>query len=75
MPLLDILKRGWEIFGHGDIPTELWATDEGEFENHFGRSYEEFVERLSGLDRSHTEMYEKTMQVNPEAAVAWVFFL
>ncbi len=75
MPLLDILKKGWEVFGRGDPPAELWATDEDEFENHFGRSYEEFSERLTGLDRAHTELYEKTMEINPEAAVVWVFFL
>jgi hypothetical protein len=74
MEFLDSLKKAWRFFGGGGV-NEPWATDEAAFEEHFGTSYEDFEERVASLDQAHTQLYEKTLEVNPEAAVVWVYFL
>jgi hypothetical protein len=51
---------------------EPWARDEVAFENHFGASYMELVEKLPLLSSDQHARYEATLKVNPEAAVLWV---
>lgn len=74
MEFLDGLRRAWSFFGGGPVD-EAWATDEIAFEEHFGQSYDEFEARVASLDQAHTALYEKTLEVNPEAAITWVFFI
>ena len=74
MQLLDALRTAWGILG-GSSVKEAWATDEGAFEEHFETSYQEFEGRLHGLDQAHSALYEQTLEVNPEAAICWVFFI
>jgi hypothetical protein len=73
---LDSLRKALKFFGGGSGHVqEAWARDEAAFENHFHASYADFQERLSMLDTAHTQLYEKTLEVNPEAAITWVFFV
>jgi hypothetical protein len=73
MQFLDLMKKAWSaVRGRHEEP---WATDEGEFERHFEHSYAEFAERLGSLDHAHMTLYEKTIEINPEAGVCWVFFI
>lgn len=73
MDFLDSLRAAWKFFG-GNQVNELWATNEDAFEEHFSASYEEFETRLASLDQGRAQLYEKTLEVNPEAAITWVFF-
>jgi hypothetical protein len=75
--MLDTLKKAWELVAGdtSDELVELWATDEDAFADHFGATYQTFVERVDTISRADHELYEKTFKVNPEAAVTWVFFL
>jgi hypothetical protein len=73
MEFLDSLRAAWKFFG-GSHVDEPWATDEAAFEEHFGASYEDFEARVASLDQAHTQLYERTLEVNPEAAITWVFF-
>lgn len=74
--LLDALRSAWDfVSGDKTEVLEDWAEDEGAFEDHFGISYESFNEKLHTLDRARFDLYEKTLKVNPEAAVIWVFHL
>lgn len=74
MALLDLLK-GLTGFSNDDGVIEPWAEDPTVFRDHFGVPFDEFEERLSNLDRAHIDLYEKTLRVNPEAAVTWVFWI
>ena len=74
MEFLDSLRKAWRFFG-GDHVDEAWATDEVAFEEHFGASYEAFEEKVASLDQAHATLYERTLEVNPEAAITWVFFV
>ena len=49
-----------------------WARDESAFEDHFGASYMELVEKLPLLSSDQHARYAATLEVNPEAAVLWV---
>ncbi len=73
MEFLDTLRGALRYLRGGEV--EAWAESEENFEEHFGRSYEEFVEILLHLDQAHSQLYESTKTVNPEAAVTWVFFI
>jgi hypothetical protein len=74
--LLEALRSAWDLVaGNKTEVLEAWAEDELVFEEHFGVPYEEFDEKLHMLDRGQFELYEKTLKINPEAAVTWVFFL
>lgn len=74
--LLEALRSAWDLVsGNKTEVIESWAENEESFEEHFGISYSEFDERLKMLDRSQFDLYEKTLKVNPEAAVTWIFFL
>lgn len=76
MPLLDAIRGAWRLLtGDGNVEhTEPWASDERSFEDHFGVPYIEFADAVSGLSRGDFELYEKTLQVNPEASVLWVIW-
>lgn len=74
MQILDALKAAWSIFG-GRTVAEAWATSEAAFEEHFEAPYEEFEARVSQLDQAHSALYEQTLEINPEAAICWVFFI
>ena len=74
--LLEALRSAWDmVSGNKTDVLEAWAEDEHAFEEHFGVPYVEFDERLKMLDRAQFELYEKTLKVNPEAAVGWIFFV
>ena len=73
MKLLEGLRRAIE-FLEGET-AEAWATDEDTFEDHFQIPYEEFGERLSLLDLKNSQIYQRTLEANPEAAVLWVLFV
>lgn len=74
--LLDALRSAWDfVAGNETDVVEDWAEDEAAFEEHFQVTYADFDEKLHMLDRSQFELYEKTLKINPEAAVVWVFFL
>lgn len=76
MEFLDSLRKALKFFGGGSGHVkEAWASDEAAFEDHFHASYGDFQDRLSMLDSANTQLYEKTLEVNPEAAVTWVFFV
>lgn len=70
--LLDALRRAWGLLQ--SKPVEPWAADEGAFYEHFGYLYPDFAELVSALDQANNQLYEKTLEVNPEAAVAWVLW-
>lgn len=74
MEFLSGLRNAWKFFGGGTVD-EAWATDEVAFEEHFGASYESFEERVAALDQGNAQLYEQTLEVNPEAAITWVFFI
>ena len=74
MEVLDALRTAWELLGGGGRE-EPWAVDEQAFAEHFGIDYEVFANALARLDLAHRDMYEKTMRVNPEAAVTWAIFV
>jgi hypothetical protein len=74
MQILEALRVAWHLVSGGEVD-EPWANDEQAFEEHFGRSYEEFERLIGALDQANSQLYEKTLEVNPEAAVTWVFFL
>lgn len=74
--MLNMLKGAWNLFaGAGGRHEEPWATDEEAFGDHFGINYSDYADMVAGLDQAHVELYEKTMEINPEAAVAWVVFI
>jgi len=73
MEILDALRGALRYLRGEEV--EPWATSEEAFEDHFGASYHDFAERLANLDQAHSQLYEKTKNVNPEAAVAWIFFV
>lgn len=75
MALLEMLSKAWRLVGSNDEHAEPWANDEEAFENHFGVDYEGFAEAVRQLDRAQHDLYEKTLEVNPEAAVAWIVFI
>jgi len=60
------------LFGPSHGSKEPWETDEIAFEHHFGHSFVEFLELVSHLNSKQLEQYNKTLEVNPEAAVLWV---
>lgn len=60
--------------GHSEAQ-EPWAQDEVLFADHFGASIEEFAEKLALLNVDQQRRYEKTLEVNPEAAVLWVIMM
>lgn len=74
MEFLEALRKAWHLFGGGRF-NEPWASDETAFEEHFGVSYAEFEERLASLDQANSQLYERTLQTNPEAAIVWVFYI
>jgi hypothetical protein len=53
-------------------PLPAWATDESAFYRHFGTSHEAYAEIVSRLSPEQSELLERTMTVNAEAAVLWV---
>lgn len=74
LQLLGYLGKALDFLGGGKA-NEPWMNDEQAFEERFGFPYEEFASRVSELDQAHNDLYEKTLEVNPEAAVTWVFWL
>lgn len=51
---------------------EPWLHDEMSFFQHFGAPFEKYAEIASLLSPEQNEMLQKTLTVNPEAAVLWV---
>lgn len=49
-----------------------WTTDERAFFRHFGVSLEDYATVIELLSPEQVSLYEKTLAVNPEAAVLWV---
>jgi hypothetical protein len=60
------------LFAGSDEAEEPWAQDEGLFADHFGITIEEFAGKLALLSVDQQNRYQKTLEVNPEAAVLWV---
>jgi hypothetical protein len=52
-----------------------WASSPEAFESYFQVNYEEFAQLVDNLDQARADLYEKTLEVNPEAAVTWVFWV
>ncbi len=73
--MLDILKKAWSLLRVRTGNEPVWASDEVAFESHFNIPYEEFCVRVSCLDQGNAELYHRTMEVNPEAAVIWAYFV
>lgn len=76
MDLLGIL----EAAGHareithimGGNPPPDWATSEEAFLRHFGVPVEEYHDVVKCLSPEQAELLERTLAVNPEAAVLWI---
>lgn len=76
MDLLGIL----EAAGHareiahlvGGNPPPDWATSEDAFLRHFGVLVEEYRDVVSHLSPEQASLLERTLAVNPEAAVLWI---
>lgn len=66
------IRKVLGLFAGTPDSEEVWAADEESFEDHFGQSYEYFVEILHHLDEEQSERFEATLKVNPEAAVLWI---
>lgn len=73
--MLNLLRGAWDLFSGKEHSDEPWATDEEAFSNHFGVDYDDYADMVDGLDRAHSQLYEDTMKINPEAAVTWVVFI
>jgi hypothetical protein len=69
---LGAVKEILTSFGGTPDSGEPWAADEASFERHFGATYTFFREVLEHLSPEQEERFEKTMQINPEAAVLWI---
>jgi hypothetical protein len=77
MDLLSALKAAHHL---GEAARELsqsspphpWETDEDAFLQHFGVPYEDFLEIAALLSTEQRELLQKTLEVNPEAAVLWI---
>jgi hypothetical protein len=52
-----------------------WLSDEDAFCRHFGVPYEDFAEVASCLDQGQRDLLDRTLEVNPEAAVLWVLHM
>jgi hypothetical protein len=55
----------------GDPPPD-WATSEEAFLRHFGVIVEEYRDVVSCLSPEQAQLLERTLAVNPEAAVIWI---
>lgn len=78
MSILDSFRTALDLLSDDGLEVEAipaWAEDEHAFFEHFGQTYSTFTELVDHLDQAHSELYAKTLEVNPEAAVTWVFFL
>lgn len=53
-------------------PPPEWVTSEVAFQRHFGATLEEYQEIAARLDPGQTELLDRTLAVNPEAAILWV---
>jgi hypothetical protein len=73
--LLNLATSLAGLFGRGPDAEEPWAQDEMLFEEHFDTPYEVFTEKLFHLSADQQKRYQKTLEVNPEAAVLWVCML
>ena len=69
---LGAIRKTLDFFAGTPDSSEPWAASEEDFENHFGGSYEFFVEVLQHLDEEQSARFDATMRVNPEAAVLWI---
>ena len=49
----------------------LWQGNEEEFERHFDVAYSTFMEMLASMPEPYQKKYERTREVNLEAAVLW----
>ncbi|HVP24127.1 MAG TPA: hypothetical protein VMS77_09485 [Conexivisphaerales archaeon] len=77
MDLLSVLRTAQGIGEAAKIftPAELqatWITDKESFFRHFGVSPEAYAHVLELLSPEQLDLYERTLAVNPEAAVLWV---
>jgi hypothetical protein len=78
MNLVDIaqgLQGILGLFAGHEEAQEPWAQDEELFAEHFGATFEEFADKLAMLSVDQQRRYEKTIEVNPEAAVLWVVMM
>ncbi len=53
-------------------PLPPWATDELAFERHFGVPFAAYHEVTQHLLPEQMDLLERTIDVNPEAAVLWI---
>jgi len=53
-------------------PQKDWEKDENAFLTHFGVPFEEYALIVSHMTDEQRNLLEKTIAVNPEAAVLWV---
>lgn len=71
--IVDTIAAGIvNLFAGSIAAQEPWAQDEELFAVHFGAEYEEFCYKLTILNADQQVRYQKTLEVNPEAAVLWV---
>jgi hypothetical protein len=73
MQLIGSIRKAMvKLFESSHGSQEPWETDELEFERHFGCPYEEFLLVLGHLSKDQYQLFERTVAVNPEAAVLWI---
>jgi hypothetical protein len=53
-------------------PQQDWEKDESAFLTHFGAPFDEYALIVSHMSDDQRALLEKTLAVNPEAAVLWV---
>jgi hypothetical protein len=69
---IEAAHRALSFFGNGPGSDQSWASDEWEFQKHFGVPYEAFIEIAQHLDSKQEQLLHDTLKVNPEAAVLWI---
>jgi hypothetical protein len=69
---LGTFEKVLDLFAGSPAPHEPWAASEEAFGQHFGDSYEDFMALVGCLSPEQASLLEKTLEVNPEAAVLWV---
>lgn len=77
MDLLSAIRAAKELgeIAHDLASPELqapWLTDERAFEKHFGFTCDQLMAILNYLSPEQLALYDRTLMVNPEAAVLWI---
>jgi predicted RNA-binding protein (virulence factor B family) len=69
---LSTVHKALEALTSNQSSGESWASSEEAFEQHFGASYAYFKEILGHLSPEQNLRFERTLQINPEAAILWI---